>query len=137
MEAIISIVDDDKAVRDALGRMLSAHGFTTAVFESAEKFLGSDQVRTGSCLILDVRMPGMTGIALHDYLVAQNCLIPTILITACPTPGERDRALGSGVFSYMGKPLSEQQLVDTVADALALAVSAPQGTMPGRAAPGV
>lgn len=75
----------------------------------------------------------MTGIALHDYLVGQNCLIPTILITALPTTGEQQRAIASGVFSYLAKPLSEQVLIDTVGDALAHAAHT-AGELPGRSA---
>src|SRR5713101_2199598 len=93
MEPLISIVDDDKAVRDALQRLLQAYGFATAVFDSAEQFLNRANTHSAGCLILDVRMPGMTGLALHDYLISTGCRIPTILITACPTSGERRRAI--------------------------------------------
>jgi FixJ family two-component response regulator len=118
MEPLITIVDDDKAVRDALQRMLQSNGFTADVFESAEQFLNSAQPHGASCLILDVRMPGMTGLALHDHLIGLGCRIPTILITACPTRGERRRAIASGVASYLAKPLSEEVLLDTIRDAL-------------------
>ena len=118
MEPLITIVDDDKAVRNALQRMLQSHGFTTDVFASAEEFLSGPQPHGASCLILDVRMPGMTGLALHDYLVDLGHQIPTILITACPTRGERRRAIASGVASYLAKPLSEEVLLDTIRDAL-------------------
>ena len=69
MQPLITIVDDDRAVRDALQRMLQSHGFATAVFASAEQFLRCPQPHGASCLILDARMPGMTGLALHDYLL--------------------------------------------------------------------
>jgi len=118
MEPLISIVDDDKAVRDALQRLLRAYGFATSVFGSAEQFLSRAKAQSASCLILDVRMPGMTGLALHDYLVSTGCRIPTILITACPTSGERRRAIASGVASYLGKPLSEEVLLDTIREVL-------------------
>jgi FixJ family two-component response regulator len=114
MEPLISIVDDDQAVRDALKRMLEAHGFATAAFASAEQFLDRTKVHSAACLILDVRMPGMTGLALHDYLINTGCRIPTILITACPTKGERRRAIASGAASYLAKPLSEEVLLDTI-----------------------
>ena len=114
MEPLIAIVDDDQAVRDALKRMLQAHGFATAVFASAERFLSLSTAHGLACLILDVRMPEMTGLALHDYLVGTGCRIPTILITACPTTSERRRAIASGVASYLAKPLSEQVLLDTI-----------------------
>jgi len=118
MEPLISIVDDDKAVRDALQRLLQAYGFATAVFASAEQFLNRAEARSTACLILDVRMPGMTGLALHDYLIGTGCRIPTILITACPTSGERRRAIASGAASYLAKPLSEQVLLDTIREVL-------------------
>ena len=118
MEPLISIVDDDGPVREALQRMLRSYGFTTAVFGSAEQFLGSAEPGRTSCLILDVRMPGMTGLALHQHLVAEGCRIPTILITACPTSGERDRAIATGVVSYLAKPFNERVLLETVRDAL-------------------
>ena len=117
MEPLIAIVDDDKAVRDALQRMLMSHGFAAEVFASAEQFLRG-QPPSASCLILDVRMPGMTGLALHDHLIAAGCRIPTILITACPTRGERRRAIAGGVASYLAKPLSEDDLLDSIREAL-------------------
>src|SRR6266700_4143082 len=118
MEPLISIVDDDKAVRDALQRLLQAHGFATSVFASAEQFLSRANAQSASCLLLDVRMPGMTGLALHDYLISTGSRIPTILITARPTKGERRRAIASGVASYMAKPLSEEVLLDTIREVL-------------------
>jgi len=118
MEPLLSIVEDDQAVRDALQRMLQSHGFATAAFASAEQFLGRAKTDGTACLILDVRMPGMTGLALHDHLVSTGCRIPTILITASPTSGERRRAIESGVASYLAKPLSEQVLLDTIREVL-------------------
>ena len=118
MAAVISIVDDDKAVRDALQRMLGAHGFSANAFASAEQFLNWPHLDETACLILDVRMPGMTGLALHHALSSRGCRIPTILITACPTDGERERAIAAGAVSYLAKPLSEAVLLDLVRDAL-------------------
>ena len=118
MEPLIAIVDDDKAVRDALHRMLRSHGFTAAVFASAAQFVNSDDLSGTACLIADVRMPGMTGLALHRHLRSRGVRVPTILITARPTSGEKRRALSIGVASYLAKPLSEQILLDTVREAL-------------------
>jgi len=118
MEPLLAIVDDDRAVRDALQRLLQAHGFATSVFGSAEQFLSLADRDQVSCLILDVRMPGMTGLALYDYLIDQGCRIPTILITACPTGGERRRAIAGGAASYLAKPLSEEILLDNIREAL-------------------
>jgi CheY-like chemotaxis protein len=96
MEPLISIIDDDEPVRTALQRILASHGWTSRVFTSAEQFLASDQLTRAGCLIVDVRMPGMSGLQLHQHLVAAGYHIPTILITGCPTPADRDAALAAG-----------------------------------------
>lgn len=118
METLISIVDDDQAVREALQRMLRSYGFATAVYDSAEQFLASSRPCAASCLILDVRMPGMTGLGLHHYLVSKGCRIPIILITGSPTLGEQERAMSMGVVSYLTKPVNERVLLDTLREAL-------------------
>lgn len=134
---LIAIVDDDQAVRDALRRMLRSFGFDAAVFGSAQQFLAeADQVHA-ACLIADVRMPGMTGIALHDQLTSRGLRLPTILITARPTTGERERAIALGVTSYLAKPLTEQILLDTVRDALENGASIGSPSLPGGGSPGI
>jgi FixJ family two-component response regulator len=132
MKPLISIVDDDQAVRDALQRMLQAHGFATSAFASAEQFLGSVKACRAACLIADVRMPGMTGLALHDYLASTGRRIPTILITALPSNGERRRAIASGAASYLAKPVSEQVLLDTIREVLEDGGQAEGGASPRR-----
>jgi sulfate adenylyltransferase subunit 2 len=123
MEPLISIVDDDEPVREALRRILAAHGLETAVFASGKQLLASDQLPRMSCLIADVKMPGMSGLALHHRLVAAGHHIPTILITGGATASGRKRALAEGVLSYVPKPFSEETLLDSVR--LALAQSTP------------
>lgn len=118
MEPLISIIDDDPGVREALQRMLRSYGFATAVFGSAEHFLASGRPCDESCLILDVRMPGMTGLGLHHHLVSEGCRIPIILITGSPTRGERERAMSMGVVSYLAKPVDERTLLDSLREAL-------------------
>ena len=135
MKAQISIVEDDQAVRDALKRMLQSHGYTTAVFDSAEQFLASGASNAASCLILDIRMPGMSGIALLESLVSRGCRTPTILVTALPTTGERRRALARGAVSYLAKPLSEQVLLDSVRAALENGGPAITPSVSGQVAP--
>ena len=118
MESLISIIDDDESVRTALQRILLAHGFAATTFASAERFLESDEPCRAACLIVDVRMPGMTGLALHQHLLATGYQIPTILITGCPIETDRDTALRAGVVSYLAKPFGERALLDDVAVAL-------------------
>jgi FixJ family two-component response regulator len=118
MKPLISIVDDDQAVREALQRLLRSHGFATAVFASAEQFLASGRPSDEACLILDVRMPGMTGLGLFRRLSSEGCRIPIILITGSPTSGERERAMSMGVASYLTKPVDERILLETLHEAL-------------------
>jgi FixJ family two-component response regulator len=134
---MIVIIDDDKAVRDALQRMLRSHGFAATVFDSAENFLTEARPDHAACLIVDVRMPGMTGIALHDHLRSRGFRLPTILITARPSIGERRRAMDVGAVSYLAKPLSEQILLDTVKEALENSAATPNASLPGGGSPGV
>jgi len=119
MEPLISIVDDDEPVREALRRVLAAHGLETAVFASGKQLLASDRLPEMACLIADVKMPEMSGLALHHRLMAAGHRIPTILITGGPTPSGRNQALAEGVLSYVPKPLSEEALLDNVRLALA------------------
>jgi FixJ family two-component response regulator len=135
MEPLIAIVDDDKAVRDALQRMLRSHGFATDIFASAEEFLSSGNPNCTACLISDIRMPGVSGLVLHDYLISHGFRVPTILITARPSSAERRRAFAIGVASYLAKPLSEQILLDTVRDALENSRAVGNASLPGQGAP--
>jgi sulfate adenylyltransferase subunit 2 len=129
MEPLISIVDDDEPVREALRRVLASHGLATAVFASGKQLLDSDQLPQMSCLIVDVKMPEMSGFALHHRLMAAGHRIPTILITGGPTASGRSRALAEGVLSYVPKPLSEDDLLDNVRLALARGVAENGGAM--------
>jgi sulfate adenylyltransferase subunit 2 len=119
MEPLISIVDDDEPVREAVRRILTSHGLTAAVFGSARQLLDSDQLDQMSCLIVDGKMPGISGFALHRQLLAAGRRIPTILMTGRPTAGGRKRALAAGVISYLAKPFSEEVLLDNIYLALA------------------
>jgi FixJ family two-component response regulator len=118
MEPLISIIDDDESVRAALRRILLAHGFVATVFASADQFLASGQLRDAACLIVDVKMPGISGLQLHQQLLAAGYRIPTILITGCPTATDRAAALAAGVVSYLAKPFSEWALLNDLALAL-------------------
>jgi FixJ family two-component response regulator len=117
-KALISIVDDDESVREATRGLMSALGFPAEAFASGEDFLKSTHVRGTSCLIVDMQMPGMTGLELHARLVASDRAIPTILITAYPDGRGRARALDAGITCYLTKPFSEDALLDCIRLAL-------------------
>jgi FixJ family two-component response regulator len=115
---LISIVDDDESVREGTKCLMRAVGFRAETFESAQNFLKSEGARRTSCLILDMQMPGMTGLELHERLVASGNPVPTILITAYPDDRVRARALKAGVICYLSKPFSEDHLLGCIESAL-------------------
>jgi FixJ family two-component response regulator len=115
---LISIIDDDEAIREATKGLVRSLGYQAATFASAEEFLQSDSVGNTSCLITDVQMPGLSGIDLQRGLIARGVQMPTIFITAFPEERTRQRALTAGAFGYLGKPFSEQSLVSCLDKAL-------------------
>jgi FixJ family two-component response regulator len=115
---VISIVDDDDSVREGMLDLIKAMGFIAKAFERAEDFLKSNCLRNTSCLIADMRMPGMTGLELHKRLVETGSIIPTILITAFPDDRDRVRALRAGVVCYLAKPFKDDDLLTCVRSAL-------------------
>ena len=110
--SLISVVDDDQSFRDSLRRLLKSHGYTVAVFTSAAEFLASAQLPATACLVADIHMPAMTGAELYQHLIATGHAIPTILITAYPEDGVRQRMLSLGVSCYLHKPLDEAVLIE-------------------------
>ena len=113
-KAVIAIVDDDQSVREALTSLVRSLGYVAMAFECTEDLLKSKRRRSFSCVIADVQMPGMTGLELHDRLVASGEPIPTILITAFPEERARERALQAGVTCYLTKPFSEDDLLTCI-----------------------
>lgn len=117
--SVIAIVDDDQSVREGTMDLIEAMGFVAKTFDCAEKFLESDLIDTTACLIADVRLPGMTGLALHDRLVRSGKHIPTILITAFPKEKDRVRALQASAICYLIKPIIESELIACIRAAFA------------------
>src|SRR5919109_68630 len=115
---LISIVDDDDSVRESLRSLIRSVGFRAEVFDSAEALLNSDHLRNTDCLILDVRMPGMSGLALQRRLIATNCRVPIVFITAHGDEEARSRALNDGAVDFLGKPFSEEALLKAIQSAL-------------------
>jgi FixJ family two-component response regulator len=115
---VISIVDDDKSVREGTKDLITAMGFIANEFRDAADFLQSNSLHGTSCLIADVRMPGMTGLELHDHLVQSGNPIPTILVTAFPNDRDRTRAMKTGVACYLTKPFDEVELLVCIQRAL-------------------
>jgi FixJ family two-component response regulator len=115
MAPLVSIVDDDISVRRSLDRLIRSARLEVRVFASAEEFLNSDDPCQADCLILDVRLPGMSGIELHRHLLTRRCDVPVIFITA---HGSDDRAKAEAAsdwtVAYFTKPFSGDELLDAV-----------------------
>ena len=117
---VIAIVDDDDSVREATRRLIRSLGYVAVTFASAEEFLQSDRVRDTSCLITDVKMPGMNGVDLQDRLIAEGHRTPIIFMTSFPTETIRARALEDGAVGFLSKPFDEKALIDCLRSALTL-----------------
>jgi FixJ family two-component response regulator len=115
---LISIVDDDNSMREATEGLVRSLGYRAATFASAEEFLRSGSVDETSCLIADVRMPGLGGIELQRRLIAQGHLVPIIFITAFPEESARRSALATGAVGFLNKPFSEDSLLHCLEAAL-------------------
>ena len=115
---VISIVDDDDAFKNSLDDLIRSIGFATLGFNSAEAFLISNQARDAACLILDVRMPGMSGLDLQRQLVAAKWQIPIIFITSHVDDVARASALEAGAVAFLYKPFHEEELLNAIDAAL-------------------
>jgi len=114
----IFIVDDDPAIRKSLAMMLQAHGMTTAQYASAEEFLAEYNVNQPGCIVLDLRMPGMTGEELLKTLRQGGAEIPVVILTGHGDVPVAVRTMKLGVVDFLQKPADHQMLIDTVQVAL-------------------
>jgi FixJ family two-component response regulator len=115
---LISIVDDDESIREAVESLVKSVGYRAEPFATAEEFLNSDHRQDTACLILDVRMPGMSGLELQHQLAAANWSIPIIFITAHDDERARAQALRAGAVDFLRKPFSEEALLNGVRSAV-------------------
>ena len=111
-------MDDDEPLREALGSVLKAAGFLIATFPSAEEFLGSAQREDTTCLILDVRLPGMSGIELQRRLLDANSNVPIVFVTAHGDTCLRDLAMKAGAAGFLNKPVRSDTLLREIQAAI-------------------
>jgi FixJ family two-component response regulator len=116
---VVSIVDDDESLRRSVRNLLTSVGFHVETFESAEAFLRSAQRGQTGCVVLDLRMPGMSGWDLLGHLAATGSRIPVIILTAHGDDEARRRTLEAGAVAYLGKPFHGEALLGAVRNALA------------------
>lgn len=117
-DILVSVVDDDESVRESLPDLLREFGYQAQIFESAEAFLASHYLGETRCLILDVAMPGMSGLDLQHELTLRGREIPIVFITAQGDDSVRRRVLERGAAAYLSKPFSDTTLLEALKAAL-------------------
>ncbi len=115
---VVSVVDDDESLRRSLRNLLRSVGFGVETFASAEEFLGSAQRENTGCLVLDLRMTGMSGFDLLRHLAVADSRIPAVILTAHGDEETRRRSLQAGAVEFLDKPFRSDALLDAVRAAL-------------------
>ena len=115
---VVAIVDDDELIRESLGGLMKAAGFPAVTFASGEEFLNSGEQENTACLIVDIRMQGMSGLELQSKLSKDDRRIPIIFITAHRDENTRMQALRAGAVKFLTKPVDKGVLIDSVRTAL-------------------
>jgi FixJ family two-component response regulator len=117
-EEIVFVVDDDASVREAVAGLMRSVGISTESFGSAHEFLLSERRPVGSCLVLDLQMPGLTGLELQRALSGTDRQLPIIFLTAHGDIHTSVQAMKAGAFEFLSKPFDEHELLDSVRHAL-------------------
>jgi FixJ family two-component response regulator len=115
---IVFVVDDDYRVREALSSLISSMGLRVAVFGSAAEFMDSDKPDAPACLILDLQLPGASGLELQRQLATEDAP-PIVFITGHGDIASSVRAMKAGAVEFLSKPFGEQELLDAIGDAIA------------------
>jgi FixJ family two-component response regulator len=110
----VYVVEDDESVRRAIGRLLRSVGYHALTFESAEEFIDSVPQGGEGCLVLDIRLPGMTGLDLQEKLASSGAKYPVIFMTAHDNPQWQERATKAGALAYLKKPFGDKSLLDAI-----------------------
>jgi len=118
VEAVVFVVDDDPAVREALCSLIRSVGLNAEAFASAQDFLNSPRPDAAACLVLDVRMPGLSGLDLQRELAGSGERIPIIFITGHGDIPMSVRAMKAGAAEFLPKPFRDQDLLDAIGQAL-------------------
>lgn len=128
-ELTVHVVDDDAAIRDALRLLLKSSGMRVETFASAEEFLGACRPPLSGCLLVDVRMPGMSGLELQERLATHGIRLPVIVITGHGDVAMAVRAMKAGAVDFIEKPFDNAALLECLRNTLARAADAHQHEM--------
>ncbi|BAU49008.1 LuxR family transcriptional regulator [Sulfurifustis variabilis] len=120
--AVVYLVDDDQAVRDSLKWVIESAGFTVETYASSQAFLDAYRHDRPGCLVLDVRMPGISGLNLQTRLADKHSILPIIFISAHATVPDAVRAMRAGAVDFLIKPFNNQDLLDRIEQCVAEAV---------------
>jgi FixJ family two-component response regulator len=120
----VAVVDDDQSVRRALRRLLRSADLDTEAYGSGGEFLAALSDNVPDCLVLDLQMPDMNGLELHQYLSEKGIRLPVIVITGYDEPGMRARCMAAGVATYLRKPLEDEILLEAINNAITNAENA-------------
>ncbi len=118
-KSTVFVVDDDQAMRNSLKWLIESVGVQVESFASADEFLAQYQPGRAGCLVLDVRMPGMSGLELQEHLVRQNIHIPAVIITGHGDVPMAVRAMKAGAVDFIEKPFNDEALLDAIRRAIA------------------
>ncbi len=129
-EPTVMLVDDDDSVRDALKWLIESVDLHVDTYASATEFLESFDPTASGCLVLDVRMPGMSGLELQENLAAHNCGLPVLIITGHADVAMCVRAFEGGAFAFLEKPINQQNLLEQVQKAIEQDAKNRQESMP-------
>ena len=131
---LVYVVDDDEALRDSVRWLLESTGYRIAAYSTAERFLAAYKPGCATCLVLDVRMPGLTGLELQQELNRRGETLPIIFITGHGTVPMAVSAVKSGAFHFLEKPFKDAQLLALIEEAASLGTTASPLTNPKCAA---
>jgi FixJ family two-component response regulator len=112
------IIDDDVLVRQALEDCMESAGYSVESFDSAEQFLASGSARSAACLIVDIQLPGITGLELQAELAGADNRVPIVFVSAQGTPANREKAMSNGAAGFLSKPFRRDDLVKLVGAAI-------------------
>jgi FixJ family two-component response regulator len=112
------VIDDDASVRRALQRLLRSAGFMVATFATAREFLDAAHWNQTACLVLDIHLPGMSGVELQEHLAGSGVAIPIVFITAHDEVSARERVHRAGAVGYLQKPFDQGALIEAISRAI-------------------
>lgn len=111
MKGNIVIIDDDVLVRQALGDCVESAGYAVEGFGSAEEFLASEAMQTAACLVVDIKLPGITGLELQEKLAGADSRLPMVFVSAQGTNANREKAMRQGASGFLSKPFRREDLL--------------------------